>query len=82
MGFYHFSALYMLIKFLYSHNHRALIKEMRDRNRIQIDMEFHHSHPVLYVRARSTALVHGTDILRPYPMDDEEYDEEYDGYIQ
>ena len=33
---------------------------------------------LVLLRTRSTALIHGTDVLRPHPMDDDEYD----GYIQ
>ena len=75
---YDLSALYRLFKSLYSHMYRAY-RGMKGETEIKHRETWNSiTAPLVLIRARSKASIHGTDILHPHPVDDDECD----GYIQ
>ena len=74
---YDLSSLYRLFKSLHSHIYRAYRGKKEETEIGYRDTWNSTTATMVLLRARSTALIHGTNILHPHPVDDDEYD----GYI-
>ena len=72
--FYDLSALYRLFKSSYSHIYRAYRGKKGETEIGYRDTWNSTTATLVLLRARSTAPIHRSDILRPHPMDNDEYD--------